>query len=152
MNTLILQCATRYMQPILLLFSVVLLFSGHNEPGGGFCGGLVAASSFALYAIAFSPIESRRLLRVQPQTLIGCGLLLAITSASLSLFLGAPFMTGLWSTVHVPGFGAVHLGTPMFFDIGVYLDVVGVTLLIIYSLAEEDRAYHVEVPAEQEEA
>ena len=144
MNSLILRFATLYMQPILLLFSIFLLFRGHNDPGGGFCGGLMAASAFALYAMAFSVEEARKILRVAPQTLIGMGLLLALGSGLVSLFGGKPFMTGLWQDVHVPGMGVVHLGTPMFFDIGVYLDVLGVTLLIIFTLAEHEREEHLE--------
>lgn len=136
MKSLILRSATLYMQPILLIFSVFLLVAGHNEPGGGFAGGLVAAAAFALYAIAYTVDEARRLLRVPPRTLIGLGLLLAASSALVSLFQGLPFMTGRWTEVHVPGLGTVSAGTPLLFDIGVYLVVVGVTALIIFSLAE----------------
>jgi multicomponent Na+:H+ antiporter subunit B len=147
MNTLILRCAARYMHPIFLLFSIFLLMRGHNEPGGGFTGGLVAASSFALYAIAYSPADSRRVLWFDPHMLIGCGLLLAVSSAILPMFLGQPFMTGQWWDLPVIG----ALGTPVFFDIGVYLDVVGVTVLIIYSLAEEDAEHWIGIAAEDAE-
>ena len=78
------------------------------------------------------------LLRVDPHVLIGLGLLLAVGSALISLWQGLPFMTGIWGEIHVPGLGDIALGTPVFFDIGVYLDVVGVTLLIIFSMAEEE--------------
>lgn len=138
MTSLILRSATLYMQPILLMFSVFLLLRGHNQPGGGFCGGLVAASAFALYAIAFSVAEARRIVHLTPQTIIGAGLLLAMGSATLPLLYGLPFMTGLWHDLDVPGMGIIHLGTPVFFDIGVYLDVFGVTLLIIFSMAERE--------------
>jgi multicomponent Na+:H+ antiporter subunit B len=57
-----------------LLFSLFLLFRGHNEPGGGFVGGLVAATAFALYAIAYGIVRARQALRVDPRTLIGIGL------------------------------------------------------------------------------
>jgi len=137
-TTLILRTATRYMQPILLMFSVFLLLKGHNEPGGGFTGGLVAASGFALYAIAFSVEEARRLLRADPHVLIGAGLLLAVGSALVSLARGEPLMTGQWGRLDVPGLGTLDVGTPILFDVGVYLVVLGVTLLIIYSLAEEE--------------
>ncbi len=138
MTSLILRTATLYMQPILLMFSVFLLLRGHNEPGGGFTGGLVGAAAFSLYAFAYGVLESRRKLRADPHTLIGCGLLVAVGSATIAPLMGRPFMTGAWWEMHLPGFGAVHLGTPMFFDIGVYLVVIGVTLLIIYSMAEEE--------------
>ncbi len=138
MNSVILRSATLYMQPILLLFSVFLLMGGHNEPGGGFTGGLVAASAFVLHAVAFGVPEARRLLRADPRTLIGLGLLLAAGSGLLSVFGGGAFMTGVWAELPVPGLGTVALGTPLLFDTGVYLDVIGVTLLIIFSMAESD--------------
>ncbi len=136
MNSLILRAATRFMLPLLLLFSVFLLLRGHNEPGGGFSGGLVAASAFVLYGFAFEVPETRRALPVPPRPLIGVGLLLALGSGSLALLAGKNLMTGMWVEVFVPGFGDVHLGTPLLFDVGVYLVVIGVTLSIILALAE----------------
>lgn len=137
MTTVILSTATRYMLPLLLLFSVFLLLRGHNEPGGGFVGGLVAAASFAFYTFAYGVQEARRALRVDPKMLIGVGLLLAVTSATLSLVMGMPFMTGLWTKNSYFIFG--QIGTPFLFDIGVYLDVLGVILLIVFSLAEGEQ-------------
>lgn len=134
MNSLILSTATRYILPLLLLFSLFLLLRGHNEPGGGFVGGLVAAAAFALYAIAYGVHAARRVLGIDPRTLIGVGLLVALGSGALGLVLGMPFMTGLWSEYTVPMLGKV--GTPLLFDIGVYLVVIGVTLTIIFALAE----------------
>jgi len=136
MSSLILSTATRYMLPLMLLFSVFLLLRGHNEPGGGFVGGLVAAASFALYAFAFNVSQARQALRVDPRRLIGLGLLTAVGSGALALFTGQPYMTGLWTKEAIPVLGKV--GTPVLFDVGVYLLVVGVTLTIIFSLAESD--------------
>jgi multicomponent Na+:H+ antiporter subunit B len=137
MNSLILRAATQFMLPLLLLFSVFLLLRGHNLPGGGFSGGLVAASAFILYGLAFSVAEARRALMFDTQPLIGTGLLVALASGALPLVAGRPLMTGLWASVVLPPFGAIDLGTPLFFDIGVYLVVVGITLAIIFPLAEE---------------
>ena len=134
MTSLILSTATRYMLPLLLLFSIFLLLRGHNEPGGGFIGGLIAAAAFALYAIAYDVATARRTLGIDSRTLIGLGLLVALTSGVISLIAGQPFMTGLWSEYAVPLLGKV--GTPLLFDIGVYLVVIGVTLTIIFGLAE----------------
>lgn len=136
MTSLILSTATRYMLPLLLLFSIFLLLRGHNEPGGGFVGGLIAAAAFALYAFAFDVQNARRALRVEPRVLIGIGLLTAVGSGMFSLFRSLPFMTGQWSEQPIPVLGKV--GTPVLFDVGVYLVVVGVTLTIIFSLAESD--------------
>jgi multicomponent Na+:H+ antiporter subunit B len=81
MPSLILSTATRYMLPLLLLFSVFLLLRGHNDPGGGFVGGLVAAAAFSFYAFAYQVSEARRALRVEPRVLIGAGLVVAVGSA-----------------------------------------------------------------------
>ena len=126
MSSLILRTATRYMQPILVLFSVFLLLAGHNEPGGGFAGGLYGVE------------DARRLLYVSPQGLAGAGLLAAAGSGIPSLVYGKPFMTGLWHEGDVPGFGEIAVGTPLLFDVGVYLAVIGVTLSIVLNLAEEE--------------
>jgi multicomponent Na+:H+ antiporter subunit B len=136
-NSLILRVATRFMLPLLLLFSVFLLLRGHNEPGGGFGGGLVAAAAFVLYGFAFGVPEARRALTLDPRRLIGAGLLVAVGSGTPALLAGRPLMTGLWGQVSVPGVGTLPLGTPLGFDAGVYLVVIGVTLSIILPLAEE---------------
>lgn len=136
MTSLILSTATRYLLPLLLLFSIFLLLRGHNEPGGGFAGGLVAAAAFALYAIAHGVAGARRVLYVTPRTLIAGGLLVAVGSGQLSLLAGQSFMTGLWDKRPIPVIG--KLGTPLLFDLGVYFVVIGITLLIIFSLAEEE--------------
>ena len=137
MSSLILRTATRFLLPLLLLFSLSLLVRGHHEPGGGFSGGLVAAAAFVLYGLAFGAEEARRALPVDPRALIGAGLLVAVAAGSAALLAGRPLMTGLWAQVSVPGVGDLDLGTPLLFDVGVYLTVVGVTLSIILPLAEE---------------
>ena len=134
MSSLILSTATRLLLPLLLIFSIFLLLRGHNEPGGGFVGGLVAAAAFALYMIATDVANVKRILRIEPRTLIGIGLLISLISGLISLFRGLPFMTGLWSKTALPVIGKV--GTPLLFDTGVYLVVLGITLTIILSLAE----------------
>jgi multicomponent Na+:H+ antiporter subunit B len=136
-TSLILRTATRFLLPLLLLLSVFLLFRGHHEPGGGFSGGLVAAAAFVLYRFAFGVEEVRRVLPLDTRALLGVGLLVAAGSGSLALLAGRPLMTGLWAQVPVPGVGDLDLGTPLLFDVGVYLTVVGVTLSIILPLAEE---------------
>lgn len=135
MRSLILLTAIRYLLPLLLLFSIFLLLRGHNDPGGGFVGGLAAAAAFVLYAIARGVAEAQKILRVNPRTLISLGLLTAAISGTFSLAVGQPFLTGLWGKQEIPVLGKV--GTPLMFDLGVYLVVIGVTLLIIFSLAEE---------------
>ena len=137
MTSLILSTATRLLLPLFLLFSIFILLRGHNEPGGGFVGGLIAAAAFALHAIAYDVEKTRTLLAVDTRSLIVLGLLLAMSSGMISLFLGEPFFTGQWVKISFWSIGELDLGTPLFFDIGVYFTVIGVTLTIILSLAEE---------------
>ena len=137
MSSLILRTAAKDLLPVMLLLSVVMLIQGHNEPGGGFVGGLLAASGFSLIALALGHKEAKRLLRVQPAALIGAGLGVATLSGVPGILMGQPFMTGQWTTIPVPGFpNGLKVGTPVMFDIGVYLLVMGVVLLMIFSLEE----------------
>lgn len=137
MNSLILQTATRLLFTLLLLFSIFLLLRGHNEPGGGFIAGLVTSGAFALHAIAYGVDAARRALRFEPRQLIGSGLLIALAAGLLPLRSGLPFLTGKWWVLDWFESGAMKIGTPVLFDIGVYIVVVGVALIIIFSLAEE---------------
>lgn len=135
-RSLILRAAVRILLPLLLLFSLFLLLRGHNAPGGGFVGGLVAAAGFALYALAHGAGTARRKLHIEPHTIIAAGLATAVASGCLALFAGLPFMTGLWYGEGLPVVGKV--GTPFLFDTGVYLVVMGMALLIVFSLMEEE--------------
>jgi multicomponent Na+:H+ antiporter subunit A len=130
-NSPIFRTATRLLMPLLLLFAVFLLLRGHNEPGGGFVGGLVAAAAFALYGLAFGVQRARQALLVNPLTLLGTGLLIALASGLPAVLRGQPYLTALWPS------GPVALGTPALFDVGVFLVVAGVVLMMIFSLAEE---------------
>lgn len=136
MDSLILRSAARLLLPLLLLFSIFLLLRGHNEPGGGFSGGLVAAAAFSLITIATDVPTTRRTLRVSPRVFIGVGLLIATVSGAAGLVSGGAFLTGLWSDLPLPGGSTLAVGTPLLFDVGVYLVVIGVVLTIILSLAE----------------
>lgn len=137
MNSVILQTATRYLMPLLLLFSIVVLLQGHNNPGGGFIGGLVGAAAFGLHAIAFSALDTRRALRIDMRTLIGLGLLITAGSGLFAVFLGQPYMTALWLEISVPGLGPTKIGTPILFDVGVYMVVLGSVVFMILLLLEE---------------
>jgi multicomponent Na+:H+ antiporter subunit B len=136
MRSLILVTAARLLTPLLLLFSLFLLLRGHNEPGGGFAGGLVASAAFILISISRDPAAARRALRIPPQILIGAGLLVAIAAGVIGLLVGDPLLTGQWIELQLPS-GTLELGTPLAFDIGVYLVVLGATLTMVLTLAEE---------------
>jgi multicomponent Na+:H+ antiporter subunit B len=137
MNSVILATATRYLMPLLVLFSLFLLFEGHYRPGGGFIGGLMAAAPIGLSALAFDVTTAQRLLPVSPHYLLGSGLLVAIGSGVPGLFQGNPFLTAVWIEQRLPSGSTVSLGTPLLFEVGVYLLVIGVVAAILISLAAE---------------
>jgi multicomponent Na+:H+ antiporter subunit A len=130
--SVVLQTGARLLLTLLLLTSLFMLWRGHNEPGGGFIGGLFAASAVVLYLLAFGRTATKRLLRVPPRLGLGAGLAVAVASGLMgTLLAGAPFLTGQWTTL-----GGLKLGTPLLFDVGVFLVVVGFTLTIVLALEE----------------
>ena len=139
MNTLIFRTVAPFLTALMIVFSIFVLLRGHNEPGGGFIGGLIAASAFAIYGIAYGVAAVRRALWFHPLSIAGAGLMLAVVSGLISAFTGVPFMTGLWIYPHLFGV-EVPLATVMSFDIGVYLVVVGSITSIALALEEKDDA------------
>jgi multicomponent Na+:H+ antiporter subunit B len=132
-NSLILREATRLLVALMLVFSIFMLLRGHNEPGGGFIGGLIAAIGFSLYALATDAAGVRRALRFDPRKIAGAGLGLAILSGLVGLFVeGAPFLTGQWLIRE-----DLKVGTPLPFDLGVYLVVVGAVLTVVLGIKEQ---------------
>jgi multicomponent Na+:H+ antiporter subunit B len=136
MKTLILQTASKYLLPLLLLFSVFILLRGHYLPGGGFVGGLIASIAFILHAFANGLPQTRVLMRIHPGFLMPVGLGLSFLSGIFPLFLHLPFMTGIWFAEKVAVIGSI--GTALFFDLGVYLVVIGATLTIIFTISESN--------------
>ncbi len=137
MKSLVLSTATRVLKPLLLVSSALVLFRGHNDPGGGFVGGLLAAAAFALLAIGADVGTARRELRADPHTILSAGLLLAAGSGLPALITGRPLLTARWYDVPLPFGGRLDFGTVLVFDAGVYLVVTGTVLLIVFTLAEE---------------
>lgn len=134
MNSIILRTATKFLMVLILGFSLFILWRGHNEPGGGFSGGLIAASGFALYLIAYGPTATRRLIRIDLRYIITAGLVCTLGSGLVSLLLHDPFLSGEW--FRIPFIG-INIGTPVIFDIGVYLVVLGAILMVILALEEK---------------
>ena len=131
MNSIILKAATRLLSGIVLVFAVYLLWRGHHAPGGGFIAALVAATGFALVALAEGPNTVRRGLYVAPQHLIGVGIGLAMCSGLLAVLQDKPFLSGIWW----PPRNAL-IGTPLLFDLGVFLVVLGAILTILLALED----------------
>ena len=137
MGTLILKTATRLLVGLILVFSVYLLLRGHHSPGGGFAGALVAGTGFALFAISEGAPAVRRALRIDPRLLTAAGLLVALGSGAFAAVRGKSFLTGIWwGGGHGAGAHAV-IGTPLVFDLGVYLTVLGSILTIVLALEED---------------
>lgn len=138
MRSPILRTAAGALLPVMLVLSVIVLLRGHNEPGGGFIGGLLAAAGFSLYALANGGSEARRLLGVRPVTIAGVGLLTAALSGVPALLIGEPYLTGLWTSIGFFDFPKpLKAGTPLVFDIGVFLVVIGGVLIMVFALEEE---------------
>ena len=137
MNSLILRTATPFLTALMLLFSIFVLLRGHNEPGGGFIGGLIGVSAIAVYTIAEGLASVRRALVVPPITIAGAGLCMAALSGVASLLFGDAFLTGLW---WIPAFNPdlKYFSTVVLFDVGVYLVVVGSIVGIALALEERD--------------
>ncbi|WP_342642897.1 Na+/H+ antiporter subunit B [Rhodoligotrophos ferricapiens] len=138
MRTVILRTVVPLLTGIMVLFSVFVLLRGHNEPGGGFIGGLIAASALTLYGIACGVDSARRALVAHPIAIAGTGAFLAGLSGLPSFPLDLPFLTGLWWSVRLSEITTVYLSTPMLFDIGVWLVVVGAITSIAFALEERD--------------
>ncbi len=119
----------------MILFSVFITLRGHNEPGGGFIGGIIGASAFAMYGIAAGVSYVRRALHYQPLSIAGFGLSLSAVSGLLSIFQNQPYLTSQWAFPQIMGV-EIALSTPMLFDIGVYLVVLGALSSIALKLEE----------------
>jgi multicomponent Na+:H+ antiporter subunit B len=113
-QSIIVSTTTRLLMPIMLAFSAFMFIRGHNEPGGGFVGGLIAAGALALNELA----TGHSLIR-NPTRLLAAGLTLVTLTALLGPFAGKAVLTNFW---------AGGIGTPLVFDLGVYLTVIGFVL------------------------
>ncbi|MEM9726667.1 MAG: MnhB domain-containing protein [Pseudomonadota bacterium] len=137
MNSVILSAGTRYLVWLLLAFSIYMLLRGHNEPGGGFIGGLIGSTGFVLEAVARGPKAARETLRFDPTNIAMIGLGVALAAGVAAAFYGdAPF-TGQWLFL---GGDENSKGLPLsnilVFDVGVYLVVFGSVLALVFALEE----------------
>ncbi|MBN8453643.1 MnhB domain-containing protein [Accumulibacter sp.] len=123
-RALLAEILLRILHPALLLASLWVLLRGHNAPGGGFVGGLLAVAASAAIALTLTAAEARRRLPLPPPRLTAVGVLVAICSGLPGVFAGQAFLTHLWFTVPL-AFTELPLSTVMLFDLGVYLAVWG---------------------------
>jgi multicomponent Na+:H+ antiporter subunit A len=139
-RSLLLEVIVRILFHTIIVVSIFLLFSGHNLPGGGFAGGLVAGMALVMRYIAGGRWELGAAAPTDAGRLLGAGLILAVGTAVIPLFFGlAPLTSTFWEW-EIPGFGHMEFVTSTIFDIGVYLVVIGLVLDVLRSLgAEVDR-------------
>ena len=134
MNNVILRSSIIVIAPLIYIFSIAVLLKGHNEPGGGFIGGLIAAVAWAIYALG----TGKKTLFIEPNNLIALGFCLSLGSAIYGALMGHAFMFGLWGgpAFYVPTIGIVKISTVFFFDTGVYIVVFGAAVRILRSFME----------------
>ena len=134
MYSLLLRTMVRILMPLILLFSLFVFARGHHEPGGGFVGGLVAASGLVLWIVSEGATTAQSRLWIKPSTIVAFGLSLAALAAILPVFFEHAVMTSMWWPLPLPGGGHFDLGTTTIFDLGVYLVVMGTVLLFVFTL------------------
>ncbi|WP_106497535.1 Na(+)/H(+) antiporter subunit B [Lentibacillus sp. Marseille-P4043] len=136
-NDLILRTTTSVIAFILLGFAVYLLLAGHNSPGGGFVGGLMTASAIVLMYMSYGMEAVKKILPINFRTLIPIGLLIAVSTGIGSFVFNVPFLSHTFGHFTLPILGEVELATAMLFDMGVYVTVLGVTMTIILTIAND---------------
>lgn len=134
MKSLITKTVIKLLIPLFLFFSFYMLFRGHNEPGGGFIGGLLGAIVFILYGMIYGFESIAKLLHFNPQKLIFFGLMIIAISGLFSFLSEDPYLTSIWMDYYLPFFGKP--GTPVLFDVGVYTLVMGIVLKITLTMLE----------------
>jgi multicomponent Na+:H+ antiporter subunit B len=132
-NSIVLKVSAKILTMLMLVFSVFLLLRGHNEPGGGFLAGLIVVSALSLYVIAYGAAAARCLLKFDFRYYIAMGLACTVFSGLFGLLTNSPFLDSQW--IHVPLLD-IYVGSPLLFDFGVYLTVIGAMLKIIISIEE----------------
>ena len=139
-RSIMLEVIVRILFHTIIVVSIYLLFAGHNLPGGGFAGGLVAGMALVMRYVAGGPYELGAAAPTDAGRLLGVGMTLAVATAIVPLFFGAPALTSTFWEAELPVFGHVEFVTSTVFDVGVYLVVIGLVLDVLRSLgAEVDR-------------
>lgn len=138
-NSLLFAQMPRVMLPFILALAAVVFYRGHHVPGGGFIGGLVGALAFILVALGQGTEAARKVMKIEPISLLWIGVGIALFSLILGFVGGDGGFHGLWlDEFYVPLLGKVHLGTPMLFDLGVFLTVMGFGTKVGFGLQEDN--------------
>ncbi|MGO2132697.1 MAG: monovalent cation/H+ antiporter subunit A [Halomonas sp.] len=133
---MILTIISQALLPLAILVAVFILLRGHNEPGGGFIAGLVTSVALILLYIARGVDWTQARLDLQYQSVAIAGVAVAALTGAGSWLFGYPFLTSAFGFLHIPLIGEIELATAMIFDVGVYLAVVGATLMILANLGK----------------
>lgn len=136
-NEVLLQSVTKVIVFIILTLALYLFFSGHNNPGGGFVGGLVLASSFVLMLLAFDIETVQRGIPLDFKLVAATGAAIVVLTGLGATLFGEAFLTQTFALFDLPFFGEIELSTVTFFESGVALAVVGVVVTIILSISED---------------
>lgn len=139
MKTVIFRTIAPALVALMMVFAVYICLRGHNEPGGGFIGGLIAASAMAVFGMAAGVDAVRRALKFDVLGYAGFGVFIAGLSGLLSLATGSPFLTSIWLYLPI-GKETVPFSTPMVFDIGVFFVVFGTLTSIALALEADGKA------------
>jgi multicomponent Na+:H+ antiporter subunit B len=137
-NDVILQTMTKILVFIIFAYSINLFLAGHYTPGGGFIGGLMAAGAIVLLLLAFDMTTVRKILPINFISMTALGLLIAVSTGIGGIFFDVPFLTHTFGYFDLPIIGKTGLATAVLFDIGVFLVVVGVAMVIIQTIGEDE--------------
>lgn len=133
--SLIFRVTLRVLKPLMFIIVAMIFLRGHHLPGGGFIAGLIGAITLILMSFAHDPATVRKTLKVEPLTLVAFGLMTAYLSSLLPSLMGHEYMKGVWTTQEIPVIG--KMGTPVVFDFGVMMIVIGMTAQILLLLKEK---------------
>lgn len=136
-KSVIARMASRYLKPMLLVLSLIVLFRGHHDPGGGFIAALLTVSAMTFDAITGDDTKTYSHLVVKPVWIMAGGMFFCLLAAISGFFSGQPVLSGQWATLDIPLTGAISLGTPTLFDLGVYGVVTGSLLMSVFFILEE---------------
>ncbi len=140
MNSLVMSVGGRVVQPFMVLVAVSMLLRGHDLPGGGFVGGLILASAFTLEGLIIGPLAMRLRMRLSPLQYCGVGGVVAALSGVVSLLSGKSYLQGVWAELPLGPAGTLKVGTPVLFDLGIFVLVVGMVTAVMLSLLEDEDA------------
>ena len=135
-NPLLLSSAARVLLPFALLVAFYMFQRGHNAPGGGFIAGLIAAAALVMQYMGEGLAPTLERMRIDFAGMLGAGIALAVGTGAASLLAGAPFLTSAHGHPHVPVLGELPLASAMMFDLGVFMGVLGATMLALTALAQ----------------